>query len=187
MGRLDEELLERVPVVVVRAPVEGVVVAGGKAGVVEDEGRLDAAGFEFEADDGVDTGIPMCGAPGLDDSLIGDELDGAADDEAAELREGSAGSGIDGGGQAREGGELLLVEDGGVKALRGGVEVDLVVDRGAGLIRGGFLVWSGLFVLGAGDVSGGEGCNGGNGMAAGANSVHGTSVGLTGWGRLREG
>ena len=105
-----------------------VVFACGEACVIEDEGDLGGAGLELEVDDGVDACVPVCGAPGLDDALAGDKLDVAADDEAAEEREGSAGAGIDGGGKAGKGGELLLVEEGLIEALGGGLEVNFVVD-----------------------------------------------------------
>ena len=49
---------------------------------------------------------------------VWDEFDVAARDEAAEHGECSARGGVDGGGKSSEGGKLLLVKDGLVKALR---------------------------------------------------------------------
>ena len=110
------------------AEVEVIVFAGGEAGVIEDESGFSGAGFEFEVDDGVDAGIPVGGAPGLNDAAVGDEFDVAACDEAAEQPEGAPGSGVDGGREAGEGGELLLIEDGFIQTLRGGVECDFVMN-----------------------------------------------------------
>ena len=134
----------------VPAGVEGVVVAGGEAGVVEDQRGFGGAGLKFEVDDCVNAGVPVSGAPCLDDSLVGHEFDVAALDFGAEEAEGSAGGGVDGGGKSREGGELLLVEDGFIEAVRAGFEVDLVVDGGEGLMggRGGLFCCG--WLLGAG-------------------------------------
>ena len=83
-GRLYQVFLKGVPVVALPTGVEGVVFACGEGGVVEDEGGFGGVGFEFEMDDGVDAGIPVGGAPGLDDSLVGDQFDGATYDFTAE-------------------------------------------------------------------------------------------------------
>jgi len=149
--------------VAVPAEVQMVVFAGGEAGVVEDERGLVGTRFEFEVDDGVDAGVPVGGAPGLDDSRIGaavgDELNVAASDEAAEHPQGAAGSGVDGGGEAREGGKLFLIEDSFIKALRAGVEFDFVMNRGAGRVEagGGLLLHLRLLSMQAGEGDGGEG------------------------------
>ena len=143
----DEEFLEWVPVVVVPAPVEVVVLAGGEAGVVEDQRGLGGAGFELEVNDRVDAGIPMGWPPCLHDPLVEDQFDIAANDEAAELREGSSRRRVNCGGHAAEGSELLLVEDGFVEPLRAGMKVDLVMDgserpvsRVGGLLGHGWLL-----------------------------------------------
>jgi hypothetical protein len=143
----DEEFLERVPVMAVPAPVQGVVFAGGEAGVVEDQRGLGGAGFELEVNDRVDAGIPMGWPPCLHDPLVEDQFDIAANDEAAELREGSSRRRVNCGGHAAEGSELLLVEDGFVEPLRAGMKVDLVMDgserpvsRVGGLLGHGWLL-----------------------------------------------
>lgn len=162
---------------VVPTPVEVVVLSGREAGVVEDEGGFSGVGVEFEVDDGVDAWVPVTGAPGLHDALIGDEFNVAAGDLTAELGEGSAWGGIDGRIHAGEGGELLLVEDGLVEALGAGVEVDLVMDGSAGLGGSG----GGLLCLGlrAGQRGGGKGrgdaCEG---VAAGGILIHGDLRGV---------
>src|SRR5580698_7830961 len=128
-GVSGEELLQRLPIMLMPAGIERVVFAGGEADVIEDQRRFSGAGFEFKANNRIDPGVPVPRAPGLHDALAGDQFDIAAGDEAAEHGERSAGGGVNGGRHAGEGGELLLVENGVIEPLRAGLEVDLVVNR----------------------------------------------------------
>src|SRR5579863_10762573 len=93
--RLRQEFLERLPVVFVPAGEQVLRVAVGKATVIEGEFGPGAAFGEFEFHDRVGAGVPVFGAPGLYDSLVGNELDLAADDDAAERGEGAAGIAAD--------------------------------------------------------------------------------------------
>ncbi len=77
--RSDEELLEWLPIVTLPAGIQMVVLAGGKARMVEDQCGFGSARVEFEMDDGIDARLPMCGTPGLHDPLIWDQLYIAAD------------------------------------------------------------------------------------------------------------
>jgi len=135
-GRSGEELFQRVPVVAVPARIQVIVLAGGEAGVVKDHGGPGRFWPELKVDDGVGAGVPVCGAPGLNDALVGDELNSSTNDEAAKLRECPAGGWVDGCGQSGKRRELLLVEEGLVKAVGTGLEIDLVVDGCAGRIGG---------------------------------------------------
>ena len=68
--RSGEELFQRVPVVAVPARIQVIVLAGGEAGVVEDQGGFRVARIELEVGDGVDAGVPVSGAPSLYDALV---------------------------------------------------------------------------------------------------------------------
>lgn len=131
---------------IVPAPVEVIVLAGWKAGVIEGQGCAGSMRAEFKVDDRVDPGVPMGRTPGLDDALVLDQLHVAAHNEPSKQGEGPARSWVDGGRQPGEGGELLLVQQGDVDALWGGLEFEIVVNGGARLVGGcgGFLLHRGL-------------------------------------------
>lgn len=76
---------------VVPAPVERVVVAGGEGGVVEEQRGFSAARLELEADKRVEAGGPSGRTPGLDDPPIGYQFNVTAFDEAAKHRKRTAG------------------------------------------------------------------------------------------------
>src|ERR1700693_810975 len=82
--------LERLPVVLLPALVEVIVIAFGETGVIEDDECAGALRFEFKFHDGVDAGIPMRGAKGLHDALIGWEFYIAPFDETAKGGKGAA-------------------------------------------------------------------------------------------------
>src|SRR5580700_4189094 len=72
---LREKFPEWFPVVFIPAFEEGLGVAVGEAAMVEGECSAGAVvGREFEFYDRVDAGVPVLGAPGLNDAFAGDEL-----------------------------------------------------------------------------------------------------------------
>lgn len=113
-----------------------VVIAFGEGGVIEND-RGDGIGWlEDEARDGIVARIPVTGPPGLDDALIGDELDIATDDLAFEHCKGAAFFGVDVGGEAGEGGELFGVEKRGVDAIGAGFDFDFLAEGSAFFVGG---------------------------------------------------
>jgi hypothetical protein len=57
-----------------------VVVSLRKADVIEYDLRAAALRFQLESDDRINPRIPMAGAPGLNDALVGKQFDVPADD-----------------------------------------------------------------------------------------------------------
>lgn len=67
-GRREEED-QRIPVIIVPAFGEVLACSLRKTGVVKNDLCASAPWSEFELDDGIDAGSPICGTPGLDDAL----------------------------------------------------------------------------------------------------------------------
>jgi hypothetical protein len=144
--RLSQEFFEGLPVVFVPAVEEGLAIAVGETAVIEGEFGAGAAIGEFEFYDRVDAGVPVHGAPGLDDALVRQQFDVPARDDAAKHGEGAADFGADlrwrcSGGHARLHGvaelddalELFRVGESFVDTLGAGCERDLLVNGFGGV------------------------------------------------------
>ena len=136
---LRQEFFERLPVVFIPAVCEVFSGAGGEADVVKDNFCAGGLNDELEFSDGKDAGGPTGDAPGLDDALVWQEFELAADDVAAEDAEGAAEFAADLGGifVEREGG-AGAAEDGDFLELQGIGEG--FVDAGGRGFEGRFLM-----------------------------------------------
>src|SRR3954453_4530377 len=79
-----EVAAQRLPVHFLPSALEVLARIVGKSGMVEREFCPGTIAGEFEADDRVNPLRPIAGAPSLDDALVGQHLDVAACDHAAE-------------------------------------------------------------------------------------------------------
>lgn len=141
-----------------------IVVAFGKAVMIQDQYGGGGLRLQVEAGDGVDAGIPVSGTEGLDYALDGDEFDVAAFDLSLEKFESSAGGGIDFGGETGEGSELFRIEKNFIDARRGCGKGDFLFERGALFVawcRLNFL--HGLLPRECSDWNDGEGAGGESG------------------------
>ena len=91
----SQEFLQSFPIMSFPACCETFAIAGWEAGVIEDDFRSGALLEQFEMGDGVDSGVPFHGAPGLNDSLVGDQLDLASGNVGSKDAERSAGFAAD--------------------------------------------------------------------------------------------
>src|SRR4051794_33284423 len=140
-------LPQRLPIVRVPAAFEVLALALRKARMVEDQPRPGALRLELELRDRIDARLPVADAPGLDDPLIGHQLDVAPLDHPAEAGEGAADLRIDlGRGSAAELAELAGIGERFVDALGAGIENDFLMDGlghgNAPLVGGKFQVSS---------------------------------------------
>src|ERR1700723_3549941 len=131
---LRQELLQRLPVMLVPSRTEVVVVALGESGVVENDPRSAALRAVGEPDHGIDARVPVGGTPCLDDALTGNQLNVAADDHPAKHGERAALMRIDGRRHAAERGELFCIEESLFEARGGSGQIDLLVKRGAHVV-----------------------------------------------------
>src|SRR5262249_6116366 len=128
-GRLGQMLPQRFPIVRVPAAFEVLALTLREARVVEDEPRPGALRLELELRDRVDARLPVADAPGLDDPLIGDQLDVAPLDHPAETGEGATDLRVDlGRGSAAELAELTGIGERLVDALGARIDNDFLVD-----------------------------------------------------------
>ena len=105
-----------------------------ESGVVQDEPSPSAFGLELEPGNRIDAFGPVDDAPSLDDSLLGDQLDVASYDMAAEAGEGTARPGVDLGRETpRQGAELFGGQERVVDAAWARSQLDFLMDRRPGL------------------------------------------------------
>jgi hypothetical protein len=131
-----QKFFERLPIVALPTPIQVIVFACRKTGVIEGQGGAGSVRPEFKMNDRVDPRIPMRRPPRLDNPLVLDQLHVAPHDEPAKQGESSAGHGVNAGREPGERGELLRVEKRAVNALRSSSEIEIVVDGGARRVRG---------------------------------------------------
>src|ERR1700733_12737780 len=113
-----QELLQRLPIVVVPSPLQVVEIPFGKPFMVQDHKRSPSLRLEHKRSNGIDAGIPMSRPPGLHDSLARNQLDIPSDDLASEHGKSSARFRVDLRRHTGECSELLCIQKHLIDALR---------------------------------------------------------------------